>query len=204
MQTPAAYQNHLPVYLCPSRPTPAAGAWSTGDFVTPGGGLSDYAACFGDDNSGSNSNGAIIPMAKMNNNNNYDASGNLKPGWKGQLILADIRDGTSNTLFFGEKHVRKTSLRGKNEDRSIFGGQNNSVRRMAGLNANSESRPLMTPDIDNTINPNSNSSFGGPHTGVCLFVFGDGRVQSVRVSTDLDTLGRLIKRADGLPVPANY
>jgi len=201
-QVPAAYQNQPPVYLCPSRPVPSG--FSTGDFATPGGGLSDYAACFGDDNNGSNSNGAIIPMAKMNNAANYDSAGNLKPGWKGQLTIMSVSDGTSNTMFFGEKHIRKTSLRGKNEDRCIFGGQNNSVRRMAGLNANSESRPLMPPEADNTVNALSNSSFGGPHTGVCLFVFGDGRVQPVRTSTDLDTLGRLIKRADGMPVPSNY
>src|SRR5215207_4409341 len=53
-QPAAAYQQQLPVYLCPSRPSPVL---STGDFLTPGGGLSDYAACFGDNDSGSNSTG---------------------------------------------------------------------------------------------------------------------------------------------------
>src|SRR5205823_5607277 len=56
--------------------------------------------------------------------------------WKPPLTLQDVVDGTSNTLLFGEKHIRPSSLqpnRGRNEDRSIFGGQNNSTRRCAGI-----------------------------------------------------------------------
>src|SRR4051794_17795925 len=54
-QNPAAYQQQLAVYHCPSRPEFVL---STGDFVAGGGGLSDYGACFGTDADGSNSNGA--------------------------------------------------------------------------------------------------------------------------------------------------
>src|SRR5437660_1793593 len=45
-QPPAAYQQQLKVLHCPRRPEFAL---STGDFVPAGGGLSDYAACFGPD-----------------------------------------------------------------------------------------------------------------------------------------------------------
>jgi prepilin-type N-terminal cleavage/methylation domain-containing protein/prepilin-type processing-associated H-X9-DG protein len=202
-QTPAAYQQQLSVYLCPSRPAPVL---STGDFVTPGGGLGDYAACFGVDGSGSNSNGAIIPTAAMNQSTMNDASGQpvLKPGWKGQLNMLSITDGTSNTFMFGEKHIRPNSLRGKNEDRSIYGGQNNSVRRMAGLSPppDNEARPLRPANDQNTAL--ANSSFGGPHTGVCQFVFVDGSVKPVKTSTDLATLTRLIVRNDGQVINADY
>jgi len=196
-QTAAAYQQQLSVYLCPSRPAPVL---SVSDFKSPGGGLSDYAACFGDDDSGSKANGAIIPVADMNNS--MTASSVLKPGWRGQLTMLSISDGTSNTLMFGEKHIRPNSLRGKNEDRSVFGGNNNAVRRMAGLNANGESRPLMPPNAQST--NLANTAFGGPHLGVCMFVFCDGRVQGVRLTTELATLGRLIIRNDGLAVGNNY
>ena len=43
-QPPAAYQTQLKIYVCPSRPTPVL---SAGDFATPGGSLTDYAASFG-------------------------------------------------------------------------------------------------------------------------------------------------------------
>ena len=188
-QVPAAYQQELSVYHCPSRP---AFVLSVGDFATPGGGLGDYGACFGTEASGSNSNGAIIPTYDMANSTTTDAAGHpvLKPGWRGQLTFLSITDGTSNTLMFGEKHVRPNSLRGKNEDRSIFGGQNNSIRRMAGVGANGDQYPLRIPDDQN--GALANNSFGGPHAGVCQFVFCDGTVRAIPVSTDLQTLSNLI------------
>src|SRR5207249_8266136 len=65
----------------------------------------------------------------------FAASGGftIVTSWSGRFALTDITDGTSSTLMFGEKHIRPNSLRGKNEDRSIFGGQNNSTRRCAGI-----------------------------------------------------------------------
>src|SRR5262249_38889576 len=184
---PAAYQQQLKVLHCPSRPDFVL---SVGDFATPGGGLTDYAACFGTAADFDKSNGAIIPY---NPPQSKDASGfPVYLTWRGQLALTDI---TSNPLMFGEKHVRPNSLRGKNEDRSVFGGQNNSVRRMAGIAANGDVRPLRPPNDQN--GALANSSFGGPHTGLCQFVFCDGSVKAIPTSIDLQTLTYLITRNDG-------
>jgi prepilin-type N-terminal cleavage/methylation domain-containing protein len=197
-QPPAAYQQQLPVYHCPSRPPFVL---SISDFVPAGGGLSDYGCCFGTDADGSTSNGAIIPTADMNKTVTTDASGNqVVLTWKGQLTFERILDGTSNTLMFGEKHVRPNSLRGKNEDRSVFGGQNNSMRRMAGngVTTPTDQRPLRSPSDENgTL---ANESFGGPHAGVCLFALCDGTVRSVSIETSLQTLSYMIMRADGNPI----
>ncbi len=57
----------------------------------------------------------------------------------------------------------------------------------------------MPPNAQSTAN--ANESFGGPHTGVVQFVFVDGSVRSLPLSTDLTTLTRLITRNDGLVVP---
>jgi prepilin-type N-terminal cleavage/methylation domain-containing protein/prepilin-type processing-associated H-X9-DG protein len=200
-QPPAAYQQQLSVYHCPSRPDPVL---SINDFVPAGGGLGDYGACFGTAADGSNSNGAIIPTAKMNESVTTDASGKpiIKTPWRGQLRLLSITDGTSTTLMFGEKHIRPNSLRGKNEDRSIFGSQNNSIRRMAGLAANGDQRPLRPPTDQN--GAFANESFGGPHPGVCQFVFCDGNVRTVQIAVDLTTLTRLIVRNDGQPITGDY
>ena len=203
-QPPAAYQQQLKVYLCPSRP--GSVQLSVSDFVPAGGALGDYAAVFGTDADGSASNGAIIPVARMGSSVNGNV---LKTPWRGQLTLLSIRDGTSNQLMFGEKHIRPNSRRGKNEDRSIFGSNNNSVRRMAGIGAdnvtgvpNGDVRPLFPPQDQSTAL--NNSSFGGPHPGVCMFVFGDGRVQPVKLSASLQTLTALIIRNDGAPIPGDY
>lgn len=193
-QSPSAYQTQVKFYLCPSRP-PAV--LSIGDFATPGGALSDYAASFGTAAQFVNSDGAIIPT---NGPYGKDAAGNvLLLSWTPQLNLLSVTDGTSNTLMFGEKHVRPNSLRGKNEDRSIFGGQNNSIRRMAGVAANGDVRPLRDPRDQN--GTKANESFGGPHTGVCQFVMCDGSVRAIPTSVSLATLSALVTRSDGQVVP---
>jgi prepilin-type N-terminal cleavage/methylation domain-containing protein/prepilin-type processing-associated H-X9-DG protein len=193
-QTPAAYQQQLSVYLCPSRPLPVL---SINDFAP--GGLSDYGASFGTEALFDQSNGAIIPAHP---HMSRDASGfPVVLTWRGQVTLTGITDGTSNTLMFGEKHIRPNSLRGKNEDRSVYGGQNNSIRRMAGIGPTGIARPLRPPEDQN--GAQANTSFGGPHTGVCQFVFADGSVRALSTALDLQTLTALAGRNDGLVVTLN-
>src|SRR5207237_247599 len=83
---------------------------------------------------------------------------------------------------------------GKNEDRSIFASDNqNNHRRLLGVNPdNSDSRTLVS-DINATLNtwPLCNSSFGGPHPGVCMFAMGDGSIKPIKTSVDVTTLTRL-------------
>ena len=196
-QIPAAYQGQLKVLHCPLRPDFVL---SIGDFATPGGGLTDYAAAFGTDANYDKSNGAIIPV---DGSYGTDAAGNtILLNWHGSVTLQGITDGASNTFMFGEKHIRPKSLRGMNEDRSVFGGQNNSMRRMAGLGANGDQRPLSPPDNQN--GALANSTFGGPHTGYCLFVFCDGSVKAISTTIDLQTLTYLITRNDGQVITGDY
>src|SRR5439155_1753880 len=63
-------------------------------------------------------------------------------GWSSQVTLQGISDGTSNTLLIGEKHIRPTSLRGKNEDRSVFDGNRNCWRRLAGWTGGGAGYPV--------------------------------------------------------------
>ncbi|MCI0358534.1 MAG: DUF1559 domain-containing protein [Planctomycetaceae bacterium] len=203
LQQPEAYQPLISTYYCPSRPRPVL---SKGDFANPGGSLTDYAASFGTEALYTASNGALIPNMP---NVAQDSSGEWKVvSWSGQTTLADILDGSSNTTLFGEKHVRPNSLRGKNEDRSVFSGVRNTHRRMMGiaLNANGVPngtvRPLMPPHAQTT--PAANSSFGGPHPTVCQFVFCDGSVRALKIEADLQTLSYLVARADGQIIQKDY
>ena len=105
--------------------------------------------------------------------------------------------------MFGEKHVRPNSLRGKNEDRSIFGGQNNSIRRMMGTDpVSGNQRPLSAPDNQN--GTNANQTMGGAHPGLCLFVFCDGTVKALQLNTSLPILTALVTRSGGETVSLDY
>ena len=55
--------------------------------------------------------------------------------------------------------------------------------------------------IIGTITTGNNQRFGSYHPGICNFVFGDAAVRSLSVTTPEATLGLLVVRDDGLPVP---
>jgi prepilin-type N-terminal cleavage/methylation domain-containing protein len=192
LQQPAAYQQQIKTYWCPSR---LKQVLSLNDFKTPGGGIGDYNPCTGTlpGVKNVNADGAFIPATPE-----FMVSGGttIVNSFKPRLRLANITDGTSNTLFFGEKHIRPDSLRGKNEDRSIFGGQNNSNRRVAGIQQNTAANHwvLQPPKSDSGV---ANRCFGGPHPGVCVFVMGDGSVRKLSLSININTLTALAMRMDG-------
>ena len=191
-QAPAAYQQQIKAYWCPSR---LKQVLSINDFKTPGGGIGDYALCQGTlpGVKNDNADGAFVPADPQ-----FLKSGSftIVESFRPKLRLANITDGTSNTLFCGEKHIRPNSMRGKNEDRSIFGGQNNSNRRVAGIqqNATANHWVLQPPKGDGTL---ANRCFGGPHPGVCLFVMGDGSIRKLSLTIDIKTLTGLATRMNG-------
>jgi prepilin-type N-terminal cleavage/methylation domain-containing protein/prepilin-type processing-associated H-X9-DG protein len=222
-QVPAAYQQQIKTYLCPSRPEPVL---SIGDFATPGGGLGDYNPNFGTINGVNNFNRNDGPIIEALPTVVMSGGFPIVTQWAGRFNITDIADGSSSTLMFGEKHIRPSSMqptRGNNEDRSIFGGQNNSTRRCAGIKrggtnsledngyawppgyplpnpipSGAQVRPLRAPDDEN--GANANQSFGGPHSGVCQLVFCDGSVKPIRIDISIYTLTYLATRNGGEPI----
>ena len=133
--------------------------------------------------------------------------------------MTSITDGTSNTLLVGEKYIRPNSFQGKNEDRSIYdSGNQNNFRRFLGRQmtrfspvtylANDPPNPLIGNPRQQTdpIDPASglaiplNQCFGGPHPGICQFVFCDGTVRALNVNLSIDVLTFLGVPNDGQPV----
>lgn len=201
-QQPQAYQQQIKAYWCPSRLKQVLSI-ATNDAFPGGGGIGDYNPCQGTIPGVNNNNaiamdGAIIPAIPEFG----QASGRtIVNKWTPRLRMANITDGTSNTIYFGEKHIRPTSMRGKAEDRSLFGGQNNSNRRVAGIQQNqlANHRPLR-PAKEQDERPFGNQSFGGPHPGVCVFVMGDGSIRKLSLNIDINTLTYLAMRQDGVSI----
>jgi prepilin-type N-terminal cleavage/methylation domain-containing protein len=198
-QNPAAYQQQLKTYWCPSR---LKQVLSLNDFANPGGGIGDYNPSSGTlpGVRNDNADGPIVPADPV-----FVRSGSftIVESYKPKMRLANITDGTSNTIFWGEKHIRPVSMRGKNEDRSIFGGQNNSNRRVAGKQQNATANlwVLQPPKGDSAV---SNRCFGGPHPGVCVFVMGDGSVRKLSLNIHIDTLTALATRQNGETINGDF
>jgi len=196
-----AYQSPIPTYWCPLRPPHEL---SRNDFQVvngsgvlttqrPGGILTDYAASFGVHAAYINSTGAVIPAVPVVSS---DTIGPKLLDYRLQVPLKEVLDGSSKTALFGEKAIRPDSLRGKAEDRSVYSQVRNTHRRMMGISdVNGNRRPLLPPDNDNI--PFANQSFGGPHPGVCIFVFVDGSVRAPTLATDIDVLTAIATRAGG-------
>src|SRR5262249_30074967 len=104
-------------------------------------------------------------------------------------------------------------LRGMNEDRSVFDGNSNCSRRLAGISGYGVTYPIPNPPTSGTLYPltvesdtngSSNAWFGGPHGNFCQFVFCDGSVRTVSVTVDIYPLSYLAARADGQVIKDNY
>ena len=139
---------------------------------------------------------------------NEIVDGKLVNGGKGRYKYRDIRDGTSNTFFIGEKalHIDHLGEAGGWGDNCIYNGDEPfAFMRIGGPTVqvngtNNHFRLENTARGFNGLVP----AFGSLHTGVCNFVLGDGATKMVSVDIDLETLGRLCSRNDGKQVDHDY
>jgi prepilin-type N-terminal cleavage/methylation domain-containing protein len=116
-----------------------------------------------------------------------------KVQWHHHLGFSRIRDGLSKTFFLGEKFVRREEFGLRvGGDTSVYNDDDpQPLGRIAGVGLPLAESPASDSDA------NRNLRFGGPHSGVCLFAMGDGRVATVAVETEADVLRRLAVRDDG-------
>jgi prepilin-type N-terminal cleavage/methylation domain-containing protein len=201
-QPDAAIRAQVPGYFCPSRRSPPQLSKEfdgRGSIPHRPGGLSDYAAC-----------GGSLPAAQFywrptgngafHQVTSFTATGTgpdlILQRWSHGVRLVSIADGTSNTLFVGEKHVPRDAygLYDLGGDSSAYSDQGaqpqiRSVAVVHGL-ARSPGDPL-------------NHNFGSSHAGgVCQFVYGDGSVRGIPPGIDPQTLALLGSISDGQVVPS--
>jgi hypothetical protein len=121
--------------------------------------------------------------------------------------LANVTDGTSQTMLIGEKNVRKTIKWGTNEDRNVYGFTNgNNVRRFAGLDLKDGTSQYKLDGFTATevTQAIDNRTFGGMHPSVVQFVFVDGSVHPLQRNTSLVILGNLAEIDDGNTITGDY
>jgi prepilin-type N-terminal cleavage/methylation domain-containing protein/prepilin-type processing-associated H-X9-DG protein len=236
--TPKVLQTQVSAYYCPTRRGPPQMSWKEG-WRRPNakGPLSDYAISFGD-GTANDSSGAEAWYVKPNGLTNFAKNLVYVPNpptdvstvkYTGSRTVADIKDGLSNTIMLGEKHV-PADLRDSNGpymgnvdhgDGTWYCDDTCTVQgRLAGpghLKAGEKPwsipRPIPTRPYVLAPSPTSpivaddglNGNFGSWHAGgMCNFAFCDGSVQKLSVSIDIFTLGFLANVNDGQPAsPGN-
>ena len=183
-QNQIARETGVKVMFCPERRSPAAAGVSIAgdvDTISKGqhvpGALSDYAV-----NMGTESKGASVSAGYL-----YSNDGAF-PTTSGRGINFNmIRDGLSNTLMAGEKHVPISKWGVGALDSSIYNGDYPySISRVS----SPQHRIATTVD-------DPDWRFGSYHFGIIQFAFCDGGVRSVAVNISEETFRRLASRNDG-------
>ncbi len=153
-------QVHLPVYWCPSE----AGSQQSEVYRPIIAATSSYAFCngsLGPDN--------LVHVTKYKNNGAFV--------YKSERTVSDIRDGQSNTFLVGE--VVRPDL---NESSNVWS--------YAIANADclrTTTNPLNTRPGAGIVVELRNGAFGSSHPGGGLFLYGDGHVDFVSDSIELET-----------------
>jgi len=177
------------IYYCPSRRPPG---------VYNGDAKSDYAGNGGTRPGNDAADGAVVQSVGANNS--YPA---------GTITLASIVDGTSNTIFVGEKLVNRPSMNGvsgagddftDNESWAGPGYADGDIMRGAFPNGASWRTPMRDTNDRPVPHTQLYWRFGSAHASGCNFVFADGSARMLRYSVDPVMFMRACKRDDGQPV----
>ncbi len=179
-QATGAMNIPVKIFVCPTR---RKATFLSADGGTANGGesgiCSDYGANYGTNTNATTNDGPFW----LNDNLHYAV---------GQRF-AEISDGLSTTILFGEKHVMLSALKQQPavldaSDFVVYSCRNAfSVGRIGGANA-----PLAL-----TQNDTYRNQFGSWHPGVVPILFGDGSTQMLRSSMSTTVLGYLCSSIDG-------
>jgi prepilin-type N-terminal cleavage/methylation domain-containing protein len=154
----------IEVFFCPSERSPGSSS---------GPSHSNYAGSYHD---------SEAPIAADNNGVFFLNS---------SVRIRRIDDGSSNTIFIGEKLVEKTELGWASGTRSTLRNTGAAIPSNNRWLANDPAAAPAAPD------PAMVGGFSSFHPGGALFAIGDGSVRFVSANIDALTYKRLANRADG-------
>jgi prepilin-type N-terminal cleavage/methylation domain-containing protein/prepilin-type processing-associated H-X9-DG protein len=111
---------------------------------------------------------------------------------RSEIKIREISDGTSQTLYAGEKYLNPDQYFNGNDaadNESLLCGQDNDNSRTAAFSPQRDRRGMTYYDY-----------FGSPHSTVCNFVFCDGSVHPIAFTIEDATFQQLGNRAAHVPV----
>jgi len=115
--------------------------------------------------------------------------------------LAEITDGTSQTILFGEKHVPATEYESSNtagNDQGWDLGFDIDINRWTKFTPQPDSKSNQNGRQEiGTVHDDQWSVFGGSHPAGCQFVFCDGSVHTISYDVDIEAFTLLGPLADG-------
>jgi hypothetical protein len=204
-QDPDVIAESVPVMLCPSRRSGAMISVDEKDGRLTGA-VGDYAGNAGTHLHHLSGQWALFTetvdgvfnsgLARDNPVSNFK----LTEPIKGRYGFRDLTDGSSSTIFIGEKFVNSKRLgrSGGHGDGSIYNGDEpGTFMRLGGGYLGLAKSPNQSVTVGLT------PLFGSVHPGTVNFVFGDASVHAVSVDVDSETLFQLCSRNDGTVIDAS-
>jgi prepilin-type N-terminal cleavage/methylation domain-containing protein/prepilin-type processing-associated H-X9-DG protein len=204
--------------ICPTRRLSTRYPWIpwSGDplrnynIPTNGVGRNDYAACVGDQTDMWSFAGPAN-VTEGDSSTFWASSTNTAP-WTGisfrhsEIKMAEITDGTTNTILLGEKYLIFTDYTTGNDpgdNECAYGGENSDMYRTTGNGVNAYVPKQDYEGIPGYYNQPDQIRFGSGHSSGCGFVFCDGSVQRISYTVDPTVFGYLGNRKDNQPIDGN-
>ncbi|EAQ81277.1 DUF1559 domain-containing protein [Blastopirellula marina] len=199
-------------YLCPTRRSAGNGFTSNGyvagDYAIIMAGTGEKWRMWVDPTSTKQRQG--LRVARTTSNANVSGSGtDPNAGWRPRDTFAWLRDGTSNTVLIGEKHITPVELGTAGSQYHKLNGRDGWPYWNAAAGPSSYGEYWIAGSVDapGGIAPSPQwgeeeladdvSALGSWHPGTCNFVFGDGSVKGIAATVNADILLALGYAGDG-------